>query len=206
MTTGASDPCWVDGTYLEDPLRTLRPALVVAAPIGCLADWALRTGFGVTLRLIEPAVLRIGCTARRTGLVSSPRRKLTAYLSWSAHRRALDVYHVLAIWSWVDDASDAPTARACGAAFGSCRWSSGTPSDGRLAWRTRSAPFQPLGRSRDLEQPGRAVSAVTTDVPSQDPIPPWNTWPRRGSLVLPSEGLPRGRSPGPLKPLRPVNR
>jgi hypothetical protein len=36
----------------------------------------LRMGFGVAFRLIEPAVLRTGCIARRTDLGKNPRRKL----------------------------------------------------------------------------------------------------------------------------------
>ena len=36
----------------------------------------VRMDFGVALRLIEPAVLRTGCIARRTDLGSNPRRKL----------------------------------------------------------------------------------------------------------------------------------
>jgi hypothetical protein len=33
-------------------------------------------GFGVALRLTDPAVLRTGCIARRTGLGNNPRRRL----------------------------------------------------------------------------------------------------------------------------------
>jgi hypothetical protein len=65
--------------YLE-PFRKALPVLVVAVPIGCRAYCTLRTGFGVALRLNDPAVLRTGCIARRTGLGNSPRRKLTCPL------------------------------------------------------------------------------------------------------------------------------
>ena len=65
-----------DWTYRTKSLRTTRPRRVVALPIGCLAYWTARMGFGVALRLIDPAVLRTGCIARRTGLGNSPRRKL----------------------------------------------------------------------------------------------------------------------------------
>lgn len=62
--------------YLKKDLRTARPARVVAVPTGCRAYWIVRMGFGVALRLIEPAVLRTGCIARRTDLGKKPRRKL----------------------------------------------------------------------------------------------------------------------------------
>lgn len=62
--------------YLRKDLRTARPARVVAVPTGCRAYWIVRMGFGVALRLTEPAVLRTGCIARRTDLGSSRRRKL----------------------------------------------------------------------------------------------------------------------------------
>jgi len=44
--------------------------------MGCRAYWTLRTGFGVAFRFSDPLVLRTGCSARLTGLGSSPRRKL----------------------------------------------------------------------------------------------------------------------------------
>lgn len=64
--------------YLNSDFRTVRPARVVAVPTGCLAYWIERTGLGVALRFIEPAVLRTGCIARRTGLGKNPRMKLIA--------------------------------------------------------------------------------------------------------------------------------
>lgn len=66
--------------YLNSERRTVRPARVVAVPMGCRAYWIDRMVFGVALRLIEPVVLRIGCTARRIGLGTNPRTKLIGTL------------------------------------------------------------------------------------------------------------------------------
>lgn len=65
-------------TYLKKDLRTARPSRVVAVPTGCLAYSMARIDLGVTFRLNEPAVLRTGLIARRTGLGNRPRRKLIA--------------------------------------------------------------------------------------------------------------------------------
>lgn len=43
----------------------------------------LRTGFGVAFRFTEPAVLRMGCKTRLTGLGKNPLRKLIAPASCS---------------------------------------------------------------------------------------------------------------------------
>jgi hypothetical protein len=62
--------------FLKNERRTERPAFVDSVPTGCLAYWTFRMGFGVALRLMEPVVLRTGCTARRTGFGKNPRLKL----------------------------------------------------------------------------------------------------------------------------------
>jgi hypothetical protein len=75
------DPGALDGCrylFLKSDLRTARPAMVDNVPIGCLAYWTLRMGLGVALRFRDPAVLRTGFIARRTGRGKNPRLKLIA--------------------------------------------------------------------------------------------------------------------------------
>lgn len=84
-----------DRTYRTKNRRTTRPRRVVAPPTGCLACWTLRMGRGVARRLIDPALLRTGCIARRTGLGNRPRRKLISQppAAAAAARRRHDSVH-----------------------------------------------------------------------------------------------------------------